>query len=243
MPRCVKIVGRHGNKDTDIKFFKIFLPKPEDVKTVVEPFAGSFAVSSRVCSDMEKIHINDTDPAMYWIYNNYQKYIDTIKDTYLNCQYKEHVIDFYDKITDIPDYVKNEIISRIIIRGSMFKKRITHEILPTDITVLKKATITNNDYIDILEQYKNDESAFVFLDPPYIFSNNTSYCEQYKDGDNTDMIMVILEHLKTSKCKIMLIINKMKLLEIIYKDFIKGEYTKIYQLGKRVDKHLIITNY
>ena len=46
MVRCANIITRIGSKQNDIKFFKQYLPL--DVKTVVEPFAGSFAGSSSV---------------------------------------------------------------------------------------------------------------------------------------------------------------------------------------------------
>ena len=41
----------------------------------------------------------------------------------------------------------------------------------------------------------------------------------------------------------MLIINKLYILEYLFNDYIKGEYDKIYQVGKKKSKHLIITNY
>ena len=41
----------------------------------------------------------------------------------------------------------------------------------------------------------------------------------------------------------MFIINDLKILRWLFKDFIKGEYKKIYQIGKREDNHLIISNY
>jgi hypothetical protein len=46
-----------------------------------------------------------------------------------------------------------------------------------------------------------------------------------------------------TKAKIMLIINDLKILRHLYKDFIKGDYDRVYQIGKRKEKHLIITNY
>ena len=63
------------------------------------------------------------------------------------------------------------------------------------------------EYKDILEQYKEDKDAFIFLDPPYLFSNNKVY-DPFKDGDDmTHIIWVILEYLKTCSCRVMLIIS------------------------------------
>ena len=49
----------------------------------------------------------------------------------------------------------------------------------------------------------------------------------------TDILLDTLELLKTGKCKVMLIINKLNILEYLYKDFIKGEYLKIYGISKK----------
>ena len=59
----------------------------------------------------------------------------------------------------------------------------------------------------------------------------------------TSILLDILELLKNAKCKVMLIINKLNILEYLFKDFIRGEYIRIYQNTKKKMKHLIITNY
>ena len=59
----------------------------------------------------------------------------------------------------------------------------------------------------------------------------------------TAIILDTLELLKSAKCKVMLIISKLNILEYLFKDFIKGEYSKIYAITKKGMKHLIITNY
>lgn len=96
---------------------------------------------------------------------------------------------------------------------------------------------------------KNNTNAFVFIDPPYLSSDNTSYhgvITTDKDNrivDNTVMFIDIMKFMSTAKCKVMLIINKNALNEYIFKDFIVGSYDKIYSLSKRHDKLLICTNY
>lgn len=110
--------------------------------------------------------------------------------------------------------------------------------------------LLNNDYSKVFDDVKDKENIFVFLDPPYLDSFNSCYKSFDKSTndkkivfDNTKMFIDILEFLKTAKCKIMLIINKNSITEFLYKDFIKGEYDKRYDLSKRITKHLIICNY
>ena len=63
------------------------------------------------------------------------------------------------------------------------------------------------------------------------------------DNDMTQIVLDILEYLKTCSCRVMLIINKLSILSYLFKDYIKGEYIRIYQLTNRKAIHLIITNY
>ena len=69
------LFGRLGNKTNDIKYFKDLLPM--DVKTVIEPFGGTFAVSRIVYNDDKyKKIVNDNDPQISEIYNNPDKYME-----------------------------------------------------------------------------------------------------------------------------------------------------------------------
>ena len=76
MVRFSNIITRIGSKQNDLKFFKQYLPL--DVKTVVEPFAGSFAVIKHFYVDLNRydFHINDNDETLQYLYHNPQALID-----------------------------------------------------------------------------------------------------------------------------------------------------------------------
>ena len=107
----------------------------------------------------------------------------------------------------------------------------------------------------MFEKFKNDETAFLFLDPPYMFWDNSGYERTFmvdkKDKkdfvnnryDTTKIIIDIYEYFKIAKCKIMLIINKLYFIEWLFNGYIKGSYIKTYQLGKKKETLLIITNF
>ena len=59
----------------------------------------------------------------------------------------------------------------------------------------------------------------------------------------TQIVVDISEYLRVCKCKVMLVINKLNILSYLFSDYIKVEYEKIYQLGKKKAMHLIICNY
>jgi len=246
MVKPIQIFGRFGNKTNDIKYFKHLLPL--DVNTVVEPFGGTFAVSRCVYRDINKYnyHINDLDENLFYIYTHLDDYIKLITDV-KNLEFSD-TDTTKDKLKKIKELKHDEILINFllfdrIVRGGIIKIPKVLNFDPLTKTIINKGIVTNLDYKIILDQYKDDDKAFLFIDPPYLFSDNSGYFPQNDDGDMTDIIIYLLEYLKTAKCKVMIIINDLKLLRHIYKDFIKGDYMRIYQMSKKKMKHLILTNY
>jgi len=250
------LFGRLGNKKTDIKFFSHLLPL--DIKNVVEPFGGSFAVIKIVYGDDKyQKYVNDNDPYLVAIYKNPQKYSDlSIKINKIageNKNEKGNVIFLkFMEALEKDDTIEKDIFTDYwkkekIVRGNIVKsiKNPSHK---NQIEMMKKIIFTSVDYMETLDKHYMNKDTFIFLDPPYLFSDNNNYSSQSKkdgDMDTTDMIINILDVLQNplTKAKIMLIINDLKILRHLYKDFIKGDYDRVYQIGKRKEKHLIITNY
>ena len=88
-----------------------------------------------------------------------------------------------------------------------------------------------------MNEYKENEDAFLYLDPPYMDSFNggytyfhtTNYNEDFSVKDNTEMYIYLLEFLKVCKCKILFSINNNSLTRYLYKDYIKETYKHTYQ--------------
>ena len=251
MVRTINIISRLGDKETDLKHFKHLLPL--DVKTIIEPFGGSFAISRKFYKDTNKynFHINDTDPNLFYIYNNYQEYIDSIdqlNDAYIN-KFSDNPFDklnsfkSYVEGLEMNEHIKNNILQNRFIKGCMYKVVKSKNYNPDEIDILNKGKFTNLDYLEILNEYKEDSEAFVFIDPPYLFSDNSSYYSQTEDTDATEILIELLDFMKTCKCKAMIVINRLKILEWLYKDYIKLNYKKIYQIGKKKNIHIVCTNY
>ena len=245
----IDIISRLGKKTTDIKHFDKYLITT-NIETIVEPFAGSFAVSKYYVKNMfnGSIHINDFDKTLIYIYKNYKEYIklrdeiqNDLLDWNINKVYaRQQIIEI--KQRKYNEILINEYIKTFFIRGNIHNIIKSKKYNTIEQNILNTSTITNDDYRVIFDQYKNDEKAFLFLDPPYIFSDNRSYTGM-DDGDNTDMLYIIKNYMDTCKCKVMLIINDLKIIRYIYGDYVKGQYNKIYQSTKRKARHLIITNY
>jgi site-specific DNA-adenine methylase len=249
------LFGRLGNKQNDIKYFNDRLPM--DIKNVVEPFGGTFAVSRIIYKD-DKYNkfVNDNDENLQEIYKNPKGYSDfSIKmNNYAIKNVGDKLVNYNNFMNDIDNdktINKNSSFykyweSEKVIRGVMINRRknINHE---SFLNICKKIKFSNLDYLEVIEKYRKNKDTFIFLDPPYLFSDNSSYSAQKRrEGcDMTDIIVKIYEIFKnkTTKAKIMLIINDMKILRWLFKDFIKGDYDKLYSVGKRKDKHLIICNF
>ena len=104
-----------------------------------------------------------------------------------------------------------------------------------DLELIKHINFSHEDAFNYIERFLYDEKAFIFLDPPYLFSDNKSYSPQRDESDNTDYYIKLISILNNPnvKAKIMLIINDLKILRFIFKDYIKGDYGKIYQLSNK----------
>jgi hypothetical protein len=117
------------------------------------------------------------------------------------------------------------------------KKVILKEISEPWINFFNKSKISNIDFREVMNDYKNNKYAFLYLDPPYMDSfnggyncyNNKNYNEDLSVKDNTEMYIFLLEYLKVCKCKVLFSINDNALTKYLYKDFIKDTYNHKYQ--------------
>lgn len=106
--------------------------------------------------------------------------------------------------------------------------------------------VLNEDCLTLIERYKHDSEAFLYLDPPYVSTN----CDEY--GNFTvNNIISILNHIKddTIQCKIMIHIEFLGYTYHELKDYMKCYYPKRYNMRVESKKQLyskyimIATNY
>lgn len=117
------------------------------------------------------------------------------------------------------------------------------EIKSTYHKLIQDTEVSCLDFKNVLEQYKNDDGAFIFLDPPY-----SDLKSMYVDNvDFAEMFEAILHHLKESKAKILMILGDGDLERELFSNFVVEDYTYSYEFyGKATNnkrKHLIIRNY
>jgi hypothetical protein len=254
------IVHHYGNKQRDIKHFDKYLPKKEEIETVCEPFAGSFAVIRIFYNDVKNIYCADNDV----------KYTEQIKSIFNDLdgfkKEKEHIIKFYDDNNTNPDekmkrraYIPRDLLNEfrktlkfhkydnLINRGVINKPSLLYDY--NDLKKLYDKIIWFNDYKIVFEKLKNDDKSFLFIDPPYFQSANKSYRgTDYVDKDrnlidNTKIYIDILQFMIGAKCKVMLIVNNSEIIKYLFKDYYKDCYNKRYGLSGNKEILNIYTNY
>jgi site-specific DNA-adenine methylase len=245
-------LGCMGNKTRELKLLlPIIEPHITKDTIFIEPFSGSCIVSFNVFKKHNniKFHINDIDTLRIKFYNN-MKTEEGRNEFY---ELQDQVLDtnggdsiYYEIIgknkckmtTDYNAYIISKTIYSFRMGLYPTTKKVNKKIISENwINFFNEATITNKDFKIILDQYKDNENAFIYLDPPYMDSYNAGYSGAYtgkshdedmKIIDNTQIYIDLLDFLKC-KCKILFSINSNALTRYVYKDYIKNDYTHIYQ--------------
>ena len=240
-------LGCIGNKKNELKLLLPIIEPQITTSTIfIEPFCGSSIVSFNVFKKINKnidFHINDLDELRIKFLKNMTIEEERQKLYKLEKEILEKGQDFYYSIVRGKDdeFLKYVISKRIHnFRNGLYpttKKIILREISDNWKEFLNKSNITNEDYLNIIEKYKDNEHAFLYLDPPYLDSYNSGYGtyqnkhhdENLKIIDNTEMYIIFLDLLKNAKCKVLFSINDCAITKYLYKDFIKESYNHQYQ--------------
>jgi site-specific DNA-adenine methylase len=252
-----------GGKSKELKYIEPLFD-PKKFKTFVEPFCGScqFSIFCFNKNKKSNIVINDIDNNLYLFLkdvkeNSFKNYVKFINDNYNHETTKEQYNEVL-KETNIKTWVYKKKIYAI--REGLFptKKKIKkleyNEYKDIDKFIMNaRVELNNKDYKEIMEKYKDDEKALIFLDPPYFLSHNEFYKTKGSGFGGSEMSKIefidptieyiyIRNALKNFKCKIIMIINHCELLRDYFRDYYKSSYDVQYQITKKISKHMIISN-
>lgn len=247
-----------GGKRKEIKYFKKYIPEFE---TYIEPFIGGGALywelepKKAVINDINKHLINfyETLRDDYFVlHSQLQEYINT-KDYYYEIINKLNNKLYNDKIEQacIFYYLNRTAFSgmwRVNSKGKFntsygsYKTDTYKELSNEYCNLLSNTEIYNGDYINVMNTYKEDDNAFIFLDPPYmdcdtLYTDDQSFENIYKN---------IFEFIKTCKCKVMLVVKENEYIKNLFNNYIIDQYGVAYRNNansKLYHNHLIITNY
>ena len=241
-----------GNKRDEAK--RIYMYIPANVKTIIEPFCGTCAMSYYAWTQ---------NPDLKFILNDNNEYLkqmyEIIKDDNKRMEFEETVNNIINDIKDDKEKYNNEVKKKNVhswfignkfynIRPYLFPSAKTRfkKIDLTEYPVykfFKEANITflNMDGIELYKQYKDDPENCILMDPPYLMLCNDFY---------KSPVVNIYEYLskndiKDEKAKIILILADNWIINLLYsKDkYNIISYDKLYQTTKRKTTHMMILNF
>jgi DNA adenine methylase len=257
----MNIISYQGSKRNELKIIEKY--EPLEYKTFVDVFGGGANVSLFYLEKNKNVVYNDINKdicELLKILQDEEKTKDLINEYGNIC--KNHNLEYFYKVFD--KEIKISSSSRLIYLSCICFRSMIHNRMPkinNDIlakpkkinyytkfnNTLKNMNILNEDYKKILEKYKDDEDAFLYLDPPYIEKKIDAYGVNFTIED----LIYIKDFLKTCKCKIFLHIDLTGWTYINFKEYIKFTYPIRYSMSnKKKDVkdiygkyHCIINNY
>jgi len=230
-------------------------------KTVIEPFGGSFGFSRYLYEIKNLKNINyiiyDNDEELINFYNyikrllienkfedfinEYNKEIDYIKENFI---YKDGKDKTLLTIKTTRDYVYKNIKTDNKYLIYMLKKNIFSIRLARArnknklkfLDIIKTTTFIHDRFNNIDFNIYDKETSLIYLDPPYLFEDNSSY-------KNLGDMKLFFEkiHLLFQDYNSIFIHSYNFLLDNVFKKYYKNHYTKRYGSGK-VKSHYIYMN-
>jgi site-specific DNA-adenine methylase len=127
----------------------------------------------------------------------------------------------------------------------------TRDILPPSVHLsdyadnLKNWDISQMHYMDILKQYQNNETAFLYCDPPYVSKTTKQYTTTFEVVD----LMNIFNFMKdpSTKCRVMLNVDYTGWTRETFAEMVKTCYPVVYGRHTKMNiyekYHLMVCNY
>lgn len=202
-----------GGKSAIAGFLSSLIDKSNaPIKTYIEPYAGGAgaAISLLLNNKVEKIVINDLDPAVYCFWyslkNNPDELIKKIKNTAVTIEewlkqreiYRAHNLNnifelgfafFFLNRCNRSGIVKGGVIGGLNQEG-IYKldARYKTKALITKLEKIKARAesieVSNDDGKNVFNRYKNNEQALIYLDPPYVRQGKSLYLNSFRDEDH-----------------------------------------------------------
>lgn len=235
-----------GNKDREMGYIHVLLPDLGDIGVVVEPFGGSFALTRHLHSGHPEVEfiVNDINPDIIEIYN-------AMKDPVQNAQVVQELKKLHDgvdqevfreakKTRTVPCMLFCRLYGGFQGLFPLKTKNIDYENV-CKFSHYEDVTFTNKDGYDLVEEHKDNENAFLFLDPPYV-----GVCNRFYNSPLHYKLFEMLKDWRSWKCKFMLIIDN----NTLTRTFVEHHGLTIakivdvtYKYSKIKAQHLYVTNY
>ena len=243
-----------GNKRNEVeRLYEIIEPFLDEIDTVIEPYCGSFAFSYYVWTLNKernlKYILNDIDENLIMLIRTVIENPDYLNE--INDEINEFKTNWskttYDEIVkkrDFKGYLLGSMYYRI--RPNLFNingciDKILMSAPVVDFLLNANIEVKNQDGLNLLISNINNHNALIFLDPPYILSDNT----MYKSSSDNIYSYFAKNDLKNFESKLVICIEKNFITDLIFDNENDNiiTYDKKYANGnKKRTKHLIYFN-
>jgi hypothetical protein len=253
-----------GNKRKEIKDIMPFinLDATANITTILEPFAGSSAMSyyiSTLYPNRFKYILNDNDKINYDLFN-ISRDIERTED--FNNKINKIIDEFNTYTDDVNRKIFYKSIDDKTLQGYIFKFKyynIRMGVYPDMVRINKikpyklqdfpiydfynneNVIYENIDGIDFINKYNQDDDKLFLLDPPYLASCNSFY--NNKDANIYEWVFNNKALLLDSRNKILFILENIWIIKLLLNDFkILFEYKKLYVLSHKKTTHIVYSN-
>jgi len=257
-----------GNKRKEIKDI-LPLINLDNITTIIEPFAGSAAMSyyiSTLYPKRFKYILNDNDKINYDLFN-------TSRDPDLTHKFNEDMNKLIDEFNTYTEDVSRKAFYKSIddktLEGYIFKAKYysirmglypmisrINKIKPYklqdypvyDFYNNEDITYSNIDGVEIMKNYDEDDDRLFLLDPPYLKTSKENGFYNNLDMGIYDWILNDDKLLLESKNKFIFILEIIDEVEILFSNFktlmtYEKQYSRIGKTGKpRKTKHIVYSN-
>lgn len=220
----VRSTPRMGGKGNAPMNDKIQMLIPNDIKKIVEPYAGSASVSVNCRRVQGEYVFNDIDSEMANLLRvmTDAEMADKLIELVNQCDFSE--TDFNDAKKRIESKESCDLIKRardkmILLECSYnasekyysseettqhIRERLTNKIRKMAEKMRNHRVITSaTDAIEVIKRFKDDENAFLYIDPPYVLDLVTSK-RLYDNVLEDEQQRELMETIRDAKCKILL---------------------------------------
>jgi hypothetical protein len=251
-----------GNKFNEYENFKDKI-KFDGIRNIVEPFCGSASISFRIWLEYGNkfnYYINDKnkDILNYFDFHkktNLNEFIEKFNIEKKQYDTQEKFKELYNEWCIDKDIYKliilNKLSSFLCITCLNIGKNTKIQPLKTKSKINKyqmkfqeflnspNVFISNEDWEEYYNKFKDDNTNLMIFDPPYIKSNNTNYNEDCRELNVYDE----LKDIKENKAKSYFILEEIEEIKELFKEWNKSEkYKKKYNRSKRETFHIVYSN-
>lgn len=250
-----------GNKRNEINKLMPYIDF-DDKKNIIECFCGSSAMSYHIWKqygNQFNYYLNDLDNKLIDVYNLLKNVsieeieinINKVKNRFISYTDDKERKAFFDneikKSSNIYDYIFNKKYSNLrcglcppLNRLPKCNFVISDECRQF-IFFLKSPNvyITCNNWLDVYNQFKDDDKNIILLDPPYIMS-----CNRHYDNQDCSIYEYLYNNkISNNKANIYLVLEDIWIIRLLFQnDKILYQYDKKYECTHKKTKHILISN-